>query len=113
MKKTDKKRDNLLREVLTQACDEALKDYPGFVWLTHFVNYNDYPDSLSVWCIFDTEEQLASADMARLTALINQHLQDSGIKLKDIQKHVSFDSEEACNMAHGGNWKRRFSSRQH
>ncbi|MDC8830275.1 Fis family transcriptional regulator [Alteromonas gilva] len=113
MKKTDRKRDNVLRETLTEVCEAALERYPGFVWLTHFANYSEFPDSLSVWCIFDTEAQLASADTASLTALINHQLEHVGIKVKNIQKHVSFDTEEACRIAHGGNWKRRFSSQQH
>jgi len=46
MRKTDKKRDNTLRLALTEVCDIALKDIAGFQWLTHCVNYSNFPQSL-------------------------------------------------------------------
>ena len=58
MRKTDKKIDKQLRETLTQVCDTALKDYCGFEWLTHTVNYSDFPSSLHITCVFDTNEHL-------------------------------------------------------
>lgn len=45
MRKTDKKTDNKLREVLTGVCDDALEEFAGFKWLTHLVNYDDFPKS--------------------------------------------------------------------
>jgi len=111
MRKTDKKRDNQLRLVLTQACDTALKEIDGFAWLTHIVNYSNFPNSLQVVCVFDTNEQLASyrASTAnnRLTALIQHQLTDIGIKLKNVADHISFDSEQDCADEHGGNWAKR------
>lgn len=53
MRKKDKKIDNELRLVLIDACEQALKDITGFQWLTHFlVNYDDFPNSLMVACVF-------------------------------------------------------------
>ncbi|NVK54686.1 MAG: hypothetical protein HWE26_03665 [Alteromonadaceae bacterium] len=112
MRKTDKKLDNLLRETLTDVCETALERYPGFVWLTHFANYSQFPDAISVWCIFNTEQQLASADTTDLNGLIQQRLEQAGIRLKNISKHVRYDTEEACQTAHNGNWKRRLTSKQ-
>ena len=54
MKKTDKKMDNHIRRVLTDVCETSLKDINGFAWLTHTVNYAQFPQSLKVICVFDT-----------------------------------------------------------
>ena len=51
MRKTDKKMDNQLRHVLTEVCEVALKDINGFQWLTHVVNYSNFPKSLQVVCV--------------------------------------------------------------
>ena len=59
MRKTDKKMDNQLRHVLTEVCEVALKDINGFQWLTHVVNYSNFPKSLQVVCVFDTNENLS------------------------------------------------------
>ena len=61
MKKSDKKIDNTVRKALTEVCEAALTEVAGFKWLTHFVNHNDFPDSLSVVCVFDTNVELANA----------------------------------------------------
>jgi len=54
MKKTDKKMDNHIRRVLTDVCETSLTDISGFAWLTHTVNYAQFPQSLKVICVFDT-----------------------------------------------------------
>ena len=56
MRKSDKKLDNQLRLVLTDVCETALKEVEGFQWLTHVVNYSNFPQSLRVVCVFDTNE---------------------------------------------------------
>ncbi|MGX9461528.1 Fis family transcriptional regulator [Shewanella sp. A14] len=58
MRKTDKKIDNQLRLGLTAVCDYAMATYPGFVWITHLVNYGAFPSSLRIICVFDTDAQL-------------------------------------------------------
>lgn len=108
MRKTDKKMDNALIGALTQVCDSAQKNYDGFSWITHFANYRNFPDSLSVVCIYDTNEQLAKADVNALCMLINERLISIGIYIKDIQRHVSFDTEENCSSENNGNWNQRF-----
>lgn len=111
MKKTDKKIDNQLRIVLTQVCEDALKRVEGFVWLTHLVNYSAFPDSLRVVCVFETndnvEQYLASEDKKYLQGLIQNEFNQMGIKLKNINKHISYDSEENCARDHDGNWAQR------
>ena len=111
MKKTDKKYEKAIREALTEACDIALDEVAGFQWLTHQVNYSRFPDSLSVVCIFDTNSELASALLAKqddfLRSLIREKLSAVGISIKDMVRQVSFDTEEACALEHGGKWQQR------
>lgn len=108
MRKSDKKIDNALREVLTEVCDIALENYDGFKWLTHFANYNNFPGSLSVVCIYDTNEQLEKTDVNGLRILINEKLLSIDINIKDIRRHVNFDTEENCNNENNGKWNERF-----
>lgn len=39
MRKSDKKVENLIRDVLTDVCEETLKGYEGFLWVTHTVKF--------------------------------------------------------------------------
>jgi hypothetical protein len=108
MRKTDKKIENALRRVLTEVCDMALETQEGFMWLTHFVNYHNFPSSLSIVCVFATNEQLTKANRAELRAIIKEKLMSIDIKIKDIHQHISFDSEENCEKENNGKWHERF-----
>lgn len=108
MRKTDKKTDNALIDVLTEVCEIAKEKYDGFVWLTHFVNYRDFPGSLTVVCVFDTNAQLAKVDMDALRFLIKEKLASMDINIKDIGQHVRFDTEENCRNENNGQWQERF-----
>jgi len=114
MRKSDKKIDKQLCVVLTHVCETALKKVTGFQWLTHLVNYANFPQSLQVVCVFDTEEHLesylASKQNQQLVLLIQTEFDQLGIKLKSINKHVSYDTEEACSMQHNGNWASRLAT---
>ena len=111
MRKTDKKMENQLRRVLTEVCETALKKIDGFQWLTHIVEYSDFPSSLKVICIFDTNENVsyyvsknAEGD---LKSLIQKKLQEIGVSIKNIDRHVTFDTEENCAKEHDGKWHER------
>lgn len=112
MRKTDKKIDNTIRQALTNACEVALDRVEGFKWLTHLVNYNNYPESLAVICVFDSNSDLAKARTAQedelLRVLIKENLVSAGIVLSDVRKQISFDTEEACAKEHAGKWAERF-----
>ncbi len=112
MKKTDKKRDKQICLALTKACEVAKQQVQGFQWLTHLVNYAQFPGSLSIVCIFDTKEELAEARQQMkdqlIIALIKTELECISINFKEINRHVSFDTEEACDAEHNGNWSKRF-----
>lgn len=93
MRKSDKKTENAIIAVLTEVCEAAKDSHPGFQWLTHTVNYNNFPESLKVICVFDSSEHLAQADTASLAAQIQQKLASIGIQIKSIHKCVSFTVE--------------------
>jgi hypothetical protein len=84
----------------------------GFEWITHFVNYKHFPQSLSIVCIFNTEAELqqiyTSKNDIYLHTLIQDKLSAAGIKLTNIDQHVSFDTEEACTRENNGKWNERF-----
>lgn len=113
MKKTDKKIENTVREALTEVCEIALDEVAGFKWISHVVNYDDFPGSLSVVCVFDTNNNLSSVLSTHqddyLRRVIKEKLAAANIRIRDIRRHVSFDIEEACNDEHGGKWHKRFS----
>ena len=112
MKKADKKIENLLRNALNKVCDIALTDVVGFKWLTHFVNYKDVPGSLAIVCVFDTNDELSGALATHqddyLRCLIREKLSAAAISVKDMQRQVSFDTEEACANENDGKWNERF-----
>lgn len=115
MRKTDKKMDNSIRLVLTEVCERALQEHKGFLWLTHLVNYNQFPNSLKIVCIFDTDDHLQAflnssgkaslhQDIIRSLKLINIPLNSS----PKLQEHlVCYDTEEKCLNQHNGNWALR------
>ena len=112
MKKTDKKINNQICQALTKVCETAKDEVKGFQWLTHFVDYKQFPSSLSVICIFDTSAELEQAQQQSkdqlIVSLIKSELEQININLKEISRHVSFDTEEACKLEHNGKWQERF-----
>jgi len=113
MKKANRKIENLLRNALNKVCDTALTDVDGFKWLTHFVNYKDVSGSLAIVCVFQTNDELSDALATDqddyLRCLIGEKLSAADISVKDMQRQVSFDTEEACATEHDGKWNERFS----
>ena len=111
MRKTDKKTDNQLRKVLTEVCEVALKEIDGFQWLTHLVDYSNFPNSLKIVCVFDTNDDLAkfqSGDSKKeLTQLVQTKLNQISINLKKLSEHIAYDTEENCERDHRGNWAKR------
>jgi hypothetical protein len=112
VKKAHKKIENSLRVALTEVCEVALHEVAGFKWLTHFVDYSKFPESLSVVCVFDTRSDLANLLSTHkdvyLVSLIEQQLSAADIHVKNLSQQVSFDTEEACQHEHGGKWHERF-----
>lgn len=113
MRKTDKKTDNQLRVTLTDVCETALEEFTGFEWLTHLVNYSNFPKSLKIVCIFDTDDNLArfmAEDNSRvLNTLIQKKLLGIGVVINDTTKHIHYDTEESCDRKDNGKWADRLS----
>lgn len=107
MRKTDKKIDNEIRSVLTEACEEALECGDGFRWLTHVVNYQRFPASLLIICVYDTNANLENADKQSMRTLIRTKLRTMNVTIKDEARQITFDTEENCHHEHAGNWRRR------
>ncbi|GGY07869.1 hypothetical protein GCM10007160_39110 [Litchfieldella qijiaojingensis] len=100
---------------LTHACEQAKLLLPGFCWLTHRVDYQRFPESLVVTWIFDTHPNLANAlkgDARRcIVDLTAEALAEAGLDVGDVSRHLDFDSEEAFQREHGGDWQRRLRSK--
>lgn len=96
---------------LTEACETAKAEIPGFDWLTHTVDYANFPQSLRVIWVFDTranqDHALASGADQRIRELTAAALQEAEVAAVNIDRCVRFDSEEACSAQHGGDWRRR------
>ena len=60
-KRTQAQIERRLITSLTEACETAKSQIPGFAWLTHVVDYEAFPASLKVVWVFDTQ---ASKDFA-------------------------------------------------
>lgn len=97
MRKTDRKIENAIITALTDVCEDALEQVPGFRWLTHTVNYNNFPDSLQVTCVFDDELSLETArqsgDTDRMCHVIQDKLNKLDIYLTDINQNVKMETE--------------------
>jgi len=92
--KTQKKIDRNIRLALTKACEQFLQDITGFQWLTHQANYDNFPDSLLITCVFDTDENRQSGDSSGMRKLIQAKLMSIGMELKSVKLQIVFDSEE-------------------
>lgn len=111
MRKADKSLDNKICKTLTRVCETALENVFGFQWLTHRVNYQRFPDSLRITCVFSDDSDLSRIQLnheaTSLRNLISESLEDIGIRLDDPLQQIRFDSEQACDAEHQGDWERR------
>ena len=98
MKKTHKKIDNQLRHALTNACEEIKDSFEEFAWLTHLVNFDQFPQSLRVNCFFSNSSSLLDATSSEKCAIIGQiikvHLSKIAITKFDDSKQITFSSED-------------------
>ncbi|WP_460126088.1 hypothetical protein [Pseudomonas sp. S2_C03] len=105
-----------LARALTIACEAAKSEIVGFEWLTHRVDYTRFPESLIVTWVFDSDvhhdQAISGQAKARMQAHTLAAFEEIGISVKDIARHVEFDSQERCEAQHGGDWAARIDSRQ-
>ena len=114
--KTNQKIDNNVCKALMAACETSLHEVAGFVWLTHRANYTNFPGSLVITCVFNTDEEVAAMKAQQqdetLRASIQKQLLKVGVVVKNIKQSVHFDSEEACQRQHSGEWSERLALRK-
>ncbi|MBP0949497.1 hypothetical protein V2J66_23265 [Pseudomonas alliivorans] len=112
-KREQARTERRLIAALTQTCETAKSEIAGFCWLTHEVDYANFPESLQVIWAFDTvvakDQALSQGLGQRMIELTAQALEESGITLTTLPGHVHFDSEEQCLRENGGNWELRLS----
>jgi len=112
MKKSEKKLENAIVKALNDICEELKDKYIGFSWLTHFVDYDNYPQSLKIVFVFDNNHSLNKArnesffkDIFELT---ESRLKRESITVKRIDKAVFFDTEENGADFESAKWCRKF-----
>jgi hypothetical protein len=111
LNKASQKIDNNICKALTIACESALHEVSGFSWLTHRANYTNFPASLVITCVFETEAEIEEMkrqekdDLLR-NAILKQ-LVKVGVVLKKAKQQIHFDSEEACLQHDQGKWPQR------
>lgn len=108
MSKTNKKIDNNICKALTDVCEQAKVEISGFQWLSHTANYTQFPGSLMVTCVFDSDKSLSAAvendSDTVLQKLVQKSLFKVGVVLKDVRQNFRLDSEECCERENGGDW---------
>jgi hypothetical protein len=111
LNKTTQKLDNNVCKALTIACESSLHEVEGFSWLTHRANYTNFPASLVVTCVFETDAEVITMKEAALDEQLRQTIQKQllkvGVVLKSVRQNIHFDSEESCLREHQGSWPDR------
>ncbi len=108
MKKTDKKIEKTIVNVLTNICDLGHSEWEGFEWITHFVSYSNFPDSLYIICVFDTTQNTDNANKTSIRKAIVNALKHHDITIKNSNQRIVFDNEVDCLIEHSGEWQQRF-----
>ncbi|GMQ46197.1 Fis family transcriptional regulator [Vibrio sp. 10N] len=98
MRKSDKKIDNLIREVLTEVCEGTLKNYEGFLWVTHKVKFPSFPQSLQIICVFESNQDranfLTSDGQLHVSTAIQNAFSRDGVQIKKISKQISYETRQ-------------------
>lgn len=109
--KTQKKIDGQIVRALTAVCEQSREDVTGFEWLTHQVDFTNFPASLLVTCVFQGEAERESAEQGGvLRPRIQRALLGIGVRLKSAPQQIRFDSEAACFDQADGDWSRRLAA---
>lgn len=112
MKSGDKKTEKSIVKALTDVCETCKNELSGFSWLTHFVDYSQFPQSLKIVIVFDTTQNLENAKHKSDLNVIKQHVHSNflaeGVVVKSLNKALFFDSEENGADINNRKWERRF-----
>lgn len=110
-KRQQKQSERRLVLALTQACEVAKTEISGFSWLTHDTGGQPFPAGLRVTWVFDTQasldQALADGQERRIQELTCEAHRKAEITLSAKAMTVRFDTEEACQRSHSGNWALR------
>jgi len=87
MKSKEKNYRNNLRKALTEVCDYALVEFPGFQWISHDANYKNFPDNLLVTCVFDSKDALEVLKNSGHQIVLRNQIQESLLKWDVAIKH--------------------------
>ncbi|ASG64815.1 hypothetical protein CEW91_00975 [Idiomarina piscisalsi] len=88
MRKSDKKLEREIIRELTRVCEAAKFDHEGFIWLTHEVDYQRFPQSLKITLVFNEEvsEDVLLAEFRALIPKVQSALQPViGVRLPASQ----------------------------
>ncbi len=104
MRKSDKKIENLIREVLTEVCEGTLKGYDGFLWVTHTVKFSSFPQSLEIVCVFETNQDranfLAGEGRQHVSITVQKAFNKVGVQLKNVSKQISYETQQKRACSH-------------
>lgn len=103
LSKTQKKIDHNVRRALSDAYELFLGNIIGFQSLSHQADYSNFPASLLMHCVFDTDEHQQQAcqngEATKMQNLIQAKLLKVGVVLKVPKHQVIFDNNEARVLA--------------
>ena len=106
MRKSGKKIENLIRGVLTDVCEDTLKGYDGFLWVTHTVKYSSFPQSLKIVCVFETNQDSANFLVVEgpqhVSTVIQKAFNGVGVQLKNVGRQISYETQQNRERGHQG-----------
>ena len=112
MNKNDKKIENAICTALNDVCETLKDEYEGFAWLTHFVDYAHFPQSLKIVFVFENNQYLLEAKnkglFKTIFELCESHLKRESIHIKRMDKAVFFDTEENGADYKAMKWSRKY-----
>ena len=113
MTRNKKKIETAIVTALNDVCETLKLEYEGFTWLTHFVSYSNFPQSLKLVFVFDTKTSLENATKKALFKTIfeltESRLKRESVTVKRIDKAVFFDTEENGADFNNASWCRKYS----
>lgn len=77
MRKNDRKIEREIIRELTRVCETAKFDHDGFIWLTHAVDYQRFPQSLIVTLVFNdqVDEAIMLSEFSQLISAVQAALE--------------------------------------
>lgn len=113
LKRNEKKIESAIVKALNDVCETLKLEYDGFSWLTHFVDYSNFEQSLKLVFVFDTKISLEQAKNKTLFKTIfeltESRLKREAVTVKRIDKAVFFDTEENGADFNDSSWCRKYS----